>query len=58
MICYTPLDKIYEWLLRLTGVIYFLSVIGICLFLSCQLIQKRRYSVSTKKIAPGAFSIG
>ena len=46
---YTPLD---------TGVIYFLSVIGICLFLSCQLIQKRRYSVSTKKIAPGAFSIG
>lgn len=33
-------------------------MIGICLFLSCQLIQKRRYSVSTKKIAPGAFSIG
>ena len=55
---YTPLDKFMNGCLDLTGVIYFLSVIGICLFLSCQLIQKRRYSVSTKKIAPGAFSIG
>ena len=55
---YTPLESFMSGCLDLTGLVYFLSVIGLCLFLSCQLIQKRRYSVSTKKIALGAFSIG
>ena len=38
--------------------VYFISVIAICQFLCCQLIQKRRYSFSQKKISLSAFSVG
>ena len=53
---YTPLESFMNGCLDITGVVYFLSVIGLCLFLSCQLIQKRRYSFSVKKLSLGAFS--
>lgn len=53
---YTPMESFMNGCLDITGVVYFLSVIGLCLFLSCQLIQKRRYSFSVKKLSLGAFS--
>lgn len=55
---YTPMESFMNGCLDVTGVVYFLSVIGLCLFLCCQLIQKRRFSFSTKKISLGAFSVG
>lgn len=39
-----------------TGTIYFLSVILLFLFLTTQVIQKRRYSVSKKTFSFGAYS--
>lgn len=55
---YTPLDGFMNGCLDLTSVVYYISVIGICLFLSCQSIQKRRWSVSVKKLTTGMFSGG
>lgn len=55
---YEPMQGFMNGTLDLTGVVYFLSIIALCLFLSCQSIQKRRFSISTKKLAAGAFSIG
>lgn len=40
----------------LTGVVYFLSVIILMLFFTTQSVQKRRYSVSVKTFALGAYS--
>lgn len=40
----------------LTSIIYFLSVIMLMLFLTTQSVQKRRYSVSVKNLAMGAYS--
>lgn len=40
----------------ITGVVYFVSVILLLLFLSTQSIQKRRYSVSVKNISLSAYS--
>lgn len=53
---YTPMESFMNGCLDITGAVYFLSLIGLCLFLSCQLIQKRRYSFSVKKLSLGAFS--
>lgn len=53
---YTPMESFMNGCLDLTGLVYFLSLIALCLFLSCQLIQKRRYSFSVKKLSFGAFS--
>lgn len=43
--------------LDLTGVVYFVSVTGLCLFLTCQCVQKRRWSMTTKKLTTGMFSV-
>lgn len=40
----------------LKSILYFLSVIVLMLFLTTQSVQKRRYSVSVKNIAMGAYS--
>lgn len=40
----------------LTGIVYFLSVIILMLFLTTQSVQKRRYTVSVKTFAMGAYS--
>lgn len=55
---YTPLQSFMNGCLDLTGVVYFVSVSGLCLFLSCQSIQKRRWSMSAKKLTTGMFSGG
>ncbi len=43
-------------ILDLTSVVYFVSVIGLMLFLTAQSIQKRRYSVSVRNLSMGAYS--
>lgn len=55
---YTPFGNFMNGCLDLTGTVYFLTVIGLCLFLSCQVIQKRRFCFSAKKIGTSVFSVG
>ena len=52
----TPFDTFLNGSLDLTAVIYYLSVVVLLLFLTTQSIQKRRYSVSVKNLAMGAYS--
>ena len=52
----TPLDGFFNGLLDLSGVVYYLSLIVLFVFLTCQSIQKRRWSISTKSLKTGAFS--
>lgn len=44
--------------LDLKAVLYFLTVIAVCLFLTVQSIQKRRYHISVKSFSMGAYSTG
>lgn len=55
---YTPMEKFMNGSLDLGSVVYFASLIGLSLFLSCQAIQKRRWSMSTKRLTTGMFSAG
>lgn len=43
---------------NINAVVYFITVILVCLFLTTQSIQKRRYSISAKNISMGAYSSG
>ncbi len=52
------LDKFCNGVLDLTGVVYYVSVTALFLFLTAQSIQKRRWSISRKKIGLGVFSTG
>lgn len=51
-------DSFLNGELDITAMVYFLSVIGVMLFLTTQSIQKRRYSVSVKSLKFGAYSSG
>lgn len=46
----------YDGTLNVTAIVYFISVLGLLLFLTTQAIQKRRYTVSVKKFRTGAYS--
>ncbi len=52
------LDAMLGGTLDLKAVLYFLTVIVVCLFLTVQSIQKRRYHVSVKSLSMGAYSTG
>lgn len=59
--CYdltSPLDNFSSGMFDLCGVIYYLTLIVLFLFLTVQSIQKRRWSMSVKKIGLGVFSTG
>ena len=47
---YTPLQSFMSGCLDLTGVVYFVSVTALCLFLTCQCVQKRRWSMTTLQL--------
>ena len=51
-------DALLNGNFNLSAVIYFITVILVCLFLTTQSIQKRRYSMSVKNIKIGAYSSG
>lgn len=50
------LDNFFNGLFDLNGLVYYLSLTLLFIFLTCQSIQKRRWSISTKSIKTGAFS--
>lgn len=52
------LDHLSNGELDLTAVAYYISVSALFLFLTVQSIQKRRWSVSVKRIGMGVFHIG
>ncbi len=55
---YTPFVMMLNGTLDIGSLVYFLSLTALALFLTCQSIQKRRYSVSVKALKTGAYSIG
>lgn len=54
----TPFVDLLNGNLRITAIVYYLSLIFLFLFFTTQSIQKRRYSVSVKHLRKGAYSIG
>ncbi len=52
------LDRLSGGELDLTAVIYYISISGLFLFLTVQSIQKRRWSVSARRIGTGVFHAG
>lgn len=54
----TPFVMMLSGTLDVGAVVYFLSLTALVLFLTCQSIQKRRYSVSVKALKTGAYSVG
>ncbi len=55
---YTHFSELLNGTLNLEGVVYYLSLTILVLFLTVQSIQKRRYSVSVKHLSVGAYSTG
>lgn len=51
-----PLDNFTNGVMDVTGIIYYITGTALFLFLTCQLLQKFRWSVSSKKIARGVFN--
>ncbi len=52
------LDNFFAGMLDVGGIIYYVSLILLFLFLTVQSIQKRRWSMSRKKIGLGVFNTG
>lgn len=55
---YTPFGEMLNGTLNVEGVVYYISLTLLALYLTTQTIQKRRYSVSVKHFAVGAYSTG
>lgn len=53
----SPFVDLLNGSLKISAIVYYLSVIFLMLFFTTQSIQKRRYSVSVKHLKRGAFSI-
>ena len=51
-----PLNNFTGGVLDTAGMIYYLTATGLFLFLTCQLLQKFRWSVSSRKIRRGVFN--
>lgn len=54
----TPFSNFMNGCLDLTSVGYYLSVVGVMLFLTSQSIQKRRWSISKSTVSLSVFSTG
>ncbi len=51
-----PLSNFTSGVLDVTGIVYYVSGTALFLFFTCQLVQKYRWSVSSKKIQRGVFN--
>ncbi len=51
-----PMDNFLSGVVDVTGIIYYISGTALFLFFTCQLVQKHRWSVSSKKIRRGVFN--
>ena len=59
--CYdlrTPLDSFFDGCFSVSGVVYYLSVSLLFVFLTTQSIQKRRWQMTRSKLSAGVFSTG
>lgn len=59
--CYdlrTPLDSFFDGCVSVSGVVYYLSVSLLFVFLTTQSIQKRRWQMTKNKLSAGVFSTG
>lgn len=54
----TPVKDFYNGILSWRYVVYFATIIALALFLTCQVLYKRRYTVSRKRIGASVFSAG
>ena len=54
---YTPYSEFINGCLDLTSLCYYVTVNALLCFLTTQSIQKRRWSMSVKKLSVGAFSV-
>jgi ABC-2 type transport system permease protein len=50
------MEDFYNGVLSVTDTVYYFTVIGLGIFFTIQSIQKRRYTISTKKLKAGAYS--
>lgn len=50
-----PLDNFNTGVMDITGIVYYVTGTALFLFLTCQVVQKFRWSVSSKKIRRGVF---
>lgn len=55
---YTPMQNFLNGIITLSDVIYYITLIVLFLFFTCQSIQKRRWEISKKFIGTGIFSAG
>ncbi len=53
----TPLEDLQSGALNLVSIVYYLSMIALFLFLTVQSIEKRRWSVSARKLSANVFSV-
>lgn len=53
----TPFQNFESGIIDVSSTVYYLSVIVVALFLTMQVIQKRRWTISSKRLTTGAFSI-
>ena len=53
----TPLQTFLQGTLSLVGAVYYVSVIALVLFLSTQVIQKRRWTISANSLSVSAYSV-
>lgn len=53
----TPLQTFLQGTLSLVGAVYYVSVIALVLFLSTQVIQKRRWTISANSLSISAYSV-
>lgn len=54
----TPLSNFTDGCFSVTGLIYYVTISILFLFLATQVIQKRRWDITSKKIKMGVFSSG
>lgn len=52
----SPVNDFMSGIISLSGAVYYLTIIVLFLFLTCQSVQKRRWNVSKTTISTGVFS--
>lgn len=53
-----PMQNFFDGCFSVSGLVYYLSMICLFLFLTTQSIQKRRWQMTSKKLSAGVFSTG
>ncbi len=54
----SPLENFLNGIFDVSSLVYYVTLILLFIFLTCQSIEKRRWSVSSKSLKTGAYSVG